>query len=237
MSLVHEQDLALARGKPPDEFVVVRGFVPRLIDVATEDLRRLRIFELIGVPELVIILLVDRVWFDLLREELSRSAVARRCALPQCFPGEEYGGQRQSLDAEPGRQTLTFAPCLTQREVQQLLRRRVVGAKLAQCTTMAYLASRRLQKLAMVRRDGPVECIAVGERGIALMRCSPSHRCQFSIAAELNLVFQSRLKGLDGRQVARGHFRRLAGWKMTYLTPILVLHDPIIERVVRNDID
>ena len=56
MSLVHEQDLALARGKPPDEFVVVRGFVPRLIDVATEDLRRLRIFELIGVPELVIIL-------------------------------------------------------------------------------------------------------------------------------------------------------------------------------------
>lgn len=51
MDLVHEQDFTLARSEPADKLVFLRDVFPRAIDGAAEDLRILRIFQLMRLPK------------------------------------------------------------------------------------------------------------------------------------------------------------------------------------------
>jgi hypothetical protein len=141
VDLVHEQDLTLARSEPADKLVVVRG---RAIDLAAEDFRTFGIVELMRLPELRLVVLLERVGLDLLRGEVGRLSAARGLARAQRFPRAEYRGQRPSFDAECGGQTPTLTPCVPQGHIQQLLRGWVAERKLAQ--TMAHLALRRLQE-------------------------------------------------------------------------------------------
>jgi hypothetical protein len=199
VDLVHEKDFTLPRSESADKLVVVRGVLARVIEGAAEDCRTPRIIQLVKLPEVLIVLLEERVGFDLLREELGY----RSAALRQRLSGAEYRGECPSFDAENGGQTPVLAPRTLQCLVQQLLRRRVIGRKLAESHTVAHLALRGLQELGIAGCERMIEqfasacavCSSCG--GVLLIDASVLHWC------ETDLITQSHESGLDDGQLPR----------------------------------
>ena len=109
MDLVHEQDFTLARSEPADKLVFLRDVFPRAIDGAAEDLRILRIFQLMRLPKVVVVL-KERVGLYLLGEQLGRRPAAPVFARSQRFCCAEDRGQREGFDAERRGQTPALAP-------------------------------------------------------------------------------------------------------------------------------
>src|SRR3979490_1854650 len=82
---------------------------PRAIDGAAEDLRILRIFQLMRLPKVVVVF-IERVGLYLLGEQLGRHPAALVFARSQRFCCAEDQGQREGFDAERRGQTPALAP-------------------------------------------------------------------------------------------------------------------------------
>jgi hypothetical protein len=109
---------------------------------------------------LFIALLVEGIGLDCFGEELGRHPPALSLACTQPFSRAENRNQRQSFDAEWWGGTPTLGPPVLQRHIQQLLRRRVIGFKLAEGQTMANLALGRLQELREAGCERMIERLA-----------------------------------------------------------------------------
>src|ERR1700731_478303 len=108
-ALVEKEHFARGRSEPADKAVFLRVVFPRAIDGAAEDLRILRIFQLMRLPKVVVVL-IERVGLYLLGEQLGRRPAALVFARSQRFCCAEDRGQREGFDAERRGQTPALAP-------------------------------------------------------------------------------------------------------------------------------